>query len=104
MHQRLSHLRYREVGPKIIHDVVGFIQAYSINNTLMESTNAASEERKQAAEWEVRCKLAMAYRIAHFYGWDQLIFNHITAKVPGSEVLGGGPHFLINPFGLPPPC
>jgi ribulose-5-phosphate 4-epimerase/fuculose-1-phosphate aldolase len=66
----------------------------------MESTNAASEERKQAAEWEVRCKLAMAYRIAHFYGWDQLIFNHITAKVPGSEVLGGGPHFLINPFGV----
>lgn len=48
----------------------------------------------------MRCKLAIAYRIAAEYGWDQLVFNHITAKVPGSDAVEGGPHFLINPFGL----
>eukprot|EP00930_Biecheleria_cincta_P078737 TRINITY_DN66317_c0_g1_i1.p1 TRINITY_DN66317_c0_g1~~TRINITY_DN66317_c0_g1_i1.p1 ORF type:complete len:316 (-),score=66.07 TRINITY_DN66317_c0_g1_i1:48-995(-) len=56
--------------------------------------------RTDSKEWEMRCKLALAYRIAAEYGWDQLVFNHITAKVPGSDLVEGGPHFLINPFGL----
>ncbi|CAE7605262.1 Add1 [Symbiodinium natans] len=51
-------------------------------------------------EWEARCKLAVAYRLAAHYGWDQLVFNHITLKVPESDLLSDGPHFLINPFGL----
>lgn len=51
-------------------------------------------------EWELRCKLAVAYRIARFEEWDQWIFNHITVKVPDSEKLPDGPYFLINPFGL----
>mmetsp|Transcript_15177 Transcript_15177/g.23194 ORF Transcript_15177/g.23194 Transcript_15177/m.23194 type:complete len:298 (-) Transcript_15177:561-1454(-) len=66
-------------------------------------SSGASEMGRQRygdAEWELRCKLAMAYRVSNHYGWDQLVFNHITAKVPGSEKLKGGPHFLINPFGL----
>ncbi|MDQ6685307.1 MAG: class II aldolase/adducin family protein [Pseudomonadota bacterium] len=47
-----------------------------------------------AEEWKTRVDLAAAYRlVAHFY-WDDLVFTHITAKVPGSE------HFLINPYGL----
>jgi len=47
------------------------------------------------AERQARIQLAACYRIFDMLGWDQLIFNHITVKVPGPEV-----RFLINPFGL----
>ena len=42
----------------------------------------------------------MAYRVANLMEWDLIIYNHITLKVPGSDAVPGGPHFLINPFGL----
>lgn len=58
------------------------------------------KEGFDAIEWEARCKLAMAYRLAAHYGWDQIVYNHITVKVPGSENAPGGPFFLINAFGL----
>src|SRR5690606_9065896 len=45
-------------------------------------------------ERETRLKLAAVYREFGRLGWSKLIFNHITARVPGSD------HFLINPFGL----
>ncbi|HEX8595497.1 MAG TPA: class II aldolase/adducin family protein [Pseudomonas sp.] len=47
-----------------------------------------------AAEWQVRVDLAACYRLVALYGWDDLIFTHISAKVPGTE------DFLINPYGL----
>jgi ribulose-5-phosphate 4-epimerase/fuculose-1-phosphate aldolase len=47
------------------------------------------------AERKARVELAACYRIFDMLGWDQLIFNHITSRVPGPEVC-----FLINPFGL----
>jgi ribulose-5-phosphate 4-epimerase/fuculose-1-phosphate aldolase len=47
------------------------------------------------AEMQVRVELAAAYRLAQLNGWDELIYNHISARVPGSE-----DHFLINPYGL----
>jgi ribulose-5-phosphate 4-epimerase/fuculose-1-phosphate aldolase len=47
------------------------------------------------AEWKVRTDLAASYRLVARYGMSDLIYNHITAKVPGSDG-----HFLINPFGL----
>jgi len=46
-------------------------------------------------EWEARLKLAATYRVFHMLGWTEVIFNHITLRVPGP-----GKHFLINPFGL----
>jgi ribulose-5-phosphate 4-epimerase/fuculose-1-phosphate aldolase len=46
-------------------------------------------------EWQVRVDLAAAYRLVAHYGWDDLIFTHLSARVPGPE-----DHFLINPFGL----
>lgn len=49
----------------------------------------------QAAEKEIRIKLAACYRIFDLMGWSELIYNHITVKVPGSD-----DHFLINPYGL----
>ena len=45
-------------------------------------------------EWEVRVNLAAAYRLVALYGWDDLVFTHISARVPGPEH-----HFLINPYG-----
>ena len=51
----------------------------------------------QMAETEatIRRDLAAAYRLVALYGWDDLIFTHISARVPGPEH-----HFLINPYGL----
>ena len=47
------------------------------------------------AEWALRVQLAGAYRVAHELGWSELIYTHISARVPGPEH-----HFLINPYGL----
>ncbi len=48
-----------------------------------------------AAEWRARVQLAACYRVFAHLGWTELIFNHITLRVPGEEA-----QFLINPFGL----
>src|SRR5215208_4580773 len=46
-------------------------------------------------EWQLRVDLAACYRLVAHFGWDDLIFTHISARVPGPEH-----HFLINPYGL----
>ncbi len=51
--------------------------------------------RFSPAEWEARVQLAAAYRIFDLLGWTELIYNHISLRVPGEDG-----HFLINPFGL----
>jgi len=48
-----------------------------------------------AEEWAVRTDLAAAYRAVAMYGWDDLVFTHLSARVPGP-----GHHFLINPYGM----
>ena len=48
-----------------------------------------------AEEWQVRVDLAACYRIIAMYGWDDLVFTHVSARVPGGEE-----HFLINPYGF----
>lgn len=48
-----------------------------------------------APEWEARQQLAACYRVFDMLGWSEMIYNHITLKVPGEEGA-----FLINPFGL----
>lgn len=50
-------------------------------------------------ERQLRTDLAACYRIFDHLGWTELIYNHITVRLP-SEVSGADPHFLINPFGL----
>ena len=47
------------------------------------------------SEWQLRVDLAAAYRLVALYGWDDLIFTHISARVPDSDH-----HFLVNPFGM----
>src|SRR5688500_20371138 len=46
-------------------------------------------------EWALRVQLAGAYRVADHLGWGELIYTHISVRVPGPEH-----HFLINPYGL----
>jgi len=45
-------------------------------------------------EWQIRVDLAACYRLVALYGWSDLVFTHISAKLPGPEE-----HFLINPYG-----
>lgn len=52
------------------------------------------QDKVSAAEWQMRVDLAAAYRLVALYGWDDLIFTHLSARVPGAEG-----HFLINPYG-----
>ena len=48
-----------------------------------------------AEEWRLRVELAACYRIFDYLGWTELVFNHISLRLPGPEH-----HFLINPYGL----
>ncbi|MHA7871811.1 MAG: class II aldolase/adducin family protein [Hyphococcus sp.] len=48
-------------------------------------------------EWRLRCELAATYRLAALYGWDDMIFTHISVRCPDE---GGSPRFLINPYGV----
>ena len=62
---------------------------------------SAAEEIKSvkdivsAEEWKLRVDLAATYRLIAMYGWDDMIFTHISVRVPGPEH-----HFLINPYGM----
>ncbi|MDB5827825.1 MAG: putative aldolase, class 2, partial [Variovorax sp.] len=60
--------------------------------------NASTQNLKalvSAEEWQLRVDLAACYRLVALYGWSDLVFTHITARIPGPEH-----HFLINPYGL----
>ena len=57
--------------------------------------NFIRPDRFSPEEWEARVQLAAAYRIFDHLGWTELIYNHISLRVPGED-----PHYLINPFGL----
>jgi ribulose-5-phosphate 4-epimerase/fuculose-1-phosphate aldolase len=52
-------------------------------------------ERVSAEEWDTRVDLAACYRLVALYGMTDLVYNHITARVPGTEE-----HVLINPYGM----
>ena len=53
------------------------------------------KDRVSAEEWAIRVDLAAAYRLIAHYGWDDLIFTHLSARIPGPEH-----HFLLNPYQL----
>jgi ribulose-5-phosphate 4-epimerase/fuculose-1-phosphate aldolase len=52
-------------------------------------------EQVSPEEWEIRVNLAALYRLCAHYSWTDLIFTHLSARVPGPD-----DHFLINPFGM----
>ncbi len=62
----------------------------------MNQPDNAPSVRDQVSpeEWKLRVELAAAYRLVAHFGWDDLVFTHISARVPGPEH-----HFLINPYG-----
>src|SRR5205085_8908795 len=73
----------------IVH---GHHEETSMSKTTLDIPSRRSQVND--AEWQTRVDLAAAYRLVALFRWDDLVFTHITAKVPGSE------HFLINPYGL----
>ncbi|MEM9103987.1 MAG: class II aldolase/adducin family protein [Pseudomonadota bacterium] len=48
-----------------------------------------------AEEWALRVQLAAAYRLVYHFGWDDLVYTHISARIPNTDH-----HFLLNPLGL----
>lgn len=56
---------------------------------------ASLKDQVAAEEWQLRCDLAAAYRLVALYGWSDLVFTHISARLPGA-----GHRFLINPYGM----
>jgi ribulose-5-phosphate 4-epimerase/fuculose-1-phosphate aldolase len=62
----------------------------------LDSVEIPSLEGKVSEEeWAIRVDLACAYRMVAAYGWDDLIFTHLSARIPGPEH-----HFLLNPYNL----
>jgi ribulose-5-phosphate 4-epimerase/fuculose-1-phosphate aldolase len=56
---------------------------------------ASLKGKVSAEEWQARVDLAALYRLVALHGWDDLIYTHISARIPGPEH-----HFLINPYGM----
>jgi ribulose-5-phosphate 4-epimerase/fuculose-1-phosphate aldolase len=61
----------------------------------MSASTLSVRSQVSDAEWEQRVNLAACYRLVALYHWDDLIFSHVSARVPGPEH-----HFLINPYGM----
>ena len=64
-------------------------------HTLKTAKVASLKSNVSPEEWQARVDLAALYRLVALYGWDDLIFTHLSARVPGPEH-----HFLINPYNL----
>jgi len=62
---------------------------------VLQLSNSSLHERVSAREWETRVDLAACYRLVALYGMTDLVYNHITARVPDTE-----DHVLINPYGM----
>ena len=62
---------------------------------MTQAKTASVRETVSAEEWQTRVELAAAYRLVALYGWDDLVFTHISARVPNTEN-----EFLINPYGF----
>lgn len=62
---------------------------------MSQAKTVSVRDQVTAEEWQARVDLAAAYRVVALHGWDDLVFTHISARVPGPEH-----HFLINPYGM----
>ena len=58
------------------------------------------QDQVSPEEWQRRCELAAAYRLVRLFGWDDLVFTHISARVPVAKGAEDPHHFLINPYGF----
>ena len=64
-------------------------------NDMTQPAAVARPSHIDEAEWQLRVQLAAAYRLVDHFGWTELIYGHLTARVPGADN-----QFLINPWGL----
>ena len=64
-------------------------------NTSTNTSTTSLKNKVSAEEWQTRVDLAACYRLVAQYGWDDLVYTHITAKIPATE-----DQFLINPYGM----
>jgi ribulose-5-phosphate 4-epimerase/fuculose-1-phosphate aldolase len=62
---------------------------------MADDVGASLKGRVTAEEWQARVNCAALYRLVALHGWDDMIFTHISMRVPGPDH-----HFLINPYGL----
>src|SRR5215468_1237814 len=62
---------------------------------MADDAGGSLKGRVSAEEWQARVDLAALYRLVALHGWDDLVFTHISVRVPGPEH-----HFLINPYGM----
>jgi ribulose-5-phosphate 4-epimerase/fuculose-1-phosphate aldolase len=62
---------------------------------MAKAVTVSIKDSVSAEEWQTRVELAAAYRLVALYGWDDLVFTHISARVPNTEN-----EFLINPYGF----
>ena len=65
-----------------------------MSSLVHQETECSVRSQVTAEEWQTREDLAAAYRLVDHYGWDDMVFTHLSARVPGKEN-----HFLLNPFG-----
>ncbi len=80
--------------PAMKAETIGMEAGFSIPDpaSLPTLKGKVSEE-----EWRLRCELAATYRLTAMYGWDDMIFTHISVRCPDE---GGRERFLINPYGV----
>ncbi len=62
---------------------------------MADDAGANPKSRGSAEEWQARVDCAALYRLVALHGWDDMIFTHISMRVPGPDH-----HFLINPYGM----
>ena len=65
------------------------------NTVALKTGTPSVRDRVTAEEWQVRVDLAACYRLVALHGWTDLIFTHLSARVPGTDH-----NFLINPYGM----
>ena len=68
-------------------------------NAILKPADLQGSSRFHPDEWTARVELAACYRVFAMLGWTEMIYNHITVRLPDS-VAQGEKQFLINPFGL----
>ncbi|WP_395344923.1 class II aldolase/adducin family protein [Variovorax sp. UC122_21] len=64
-------------------------------NSRAQNNSAQVRDQVTDEEWSLRVELAACYRLVALYGWTDLVYTHISVRLPGPEH-----HFLINPYGL----
>ncbi|MEM7100233.1 MAG: class II aldolase/adducin family protein [Pseudomonadota bacterium] len=71
------------------------ISDFDREQSATKSGSNVVREQVSPQEWQTRQDLAAAYRMVAHYGWDDMVFTHLSARVPGPDE-----HFLLNPFGF----